>query len=294
MCVSTYESKLAEAQEIVTGHNGRLPDDAERLDWATILKKLKGMGGTTSDALAAVTWEDLQDCGLPRILARQIAAGFRKKNEPSSKPLKTSAVAALNLRELVGHYDVSGETNSLVAERLVKESKGLAFLVPNAAGDAIDVDRSVELLRELRDGHDPREFVVVDGDPRPVFRVGERLDWLADENPLFPGKMLSGQTCRETDRSWEGVSLETRQIVYLAAAQTGELDNSDLGRCHDILDMVLTPDGQTRLRSRCPKAVYALKELTETGNAPTLKIRRKPRAGGSSKLNDPFGTHRRY
>lgn len=86
---SSYDHKVTAAQAIVEEHNSHIDDaDSEsHLSWDDILIKLKKMGGTTEETLREMTWEDIQDCGVPRILARRIANQvFRQNDDEKKKP----------------------------------------------------------------------------------------------------------------------------------------------------------------------------------------------------------------
>ena len=64
--IETLRTKL-------TTHNEATDDVDCKIDINNVIKKIKQHGGTTEDALRELTWEDLQECGLPKLLARSIA-----------------------------------------------------------------------------------------------------------------------------------------------------------------------------------------------------------------------------
>ncbi len=94
-----YEKMIEMTKTIINTHNQNLPPELH-LNWDEILLKLKKLGGTTSTALQAASWEDVESCGVPRILARQMAKAWREEgkgqsqgsNDTAGKNLKPSTV----------------------------------------------------------------------------------------------------------------------------------------------------------------------------------------------------------
>ena len=71
----------ANMPEGVAGNSKAFEDSLLKID--DFFKKLTGLGGSTEDTLAEATWEDLESCGLPRILARKVATIFRGEQQVS-------------------------------------------------------------------------------------------------------------------------------------------------------------------------------------------------------------------
>lgn len=288
---SAYDQKISTASELVNKHNERLQNDDHKLKWEEILANLHAAGGTTDEALQAVTWEDLEDCGLPKILARQIANTiFRKKEEKQSKPksLTVNRVSGMDFDELLQNYDPDGERNSAVTDRLRNESGGCKFIVFNDDG-SVNVEVSVKLLRELKKGLGEVPHHNIGGVLQKTYCVGERPREYNDENPLLPGRVLRDECCQNTNRSWEGVPLKARQIIYLACTRSGELTVRDNENIHNVLDVV-TADLEAaveKVTSRYPKAALMYKELDELSNLPALKL--KP-GQANGRRNDPFSS----
>lgn len=287
--MSVYEQKLARASELVANHNSGLSDPSTHLDWAAIEKEIKAFGGTTDQTLQEMTWEDLQDCGVPRLLARQVANQiFRKSDEaPKTKYLSANRVTMLTLRECFELYDISGDQNSAVADRLQKESEGKRCVVLEPDG-AVNIDLSARTLRELKDGFDERD-VLTDKDGRAlrIVRVGERPSVYFDENPLDPGRPLRGGVCDKSGRSWDAIPMNVRQLVYIALTHTKELVIKSVDDIHDLMDRVEeSSNAQQFVSRRYPRAALRFNELRETEQLPMLKI--KGGKNGPTKPNDPF------
>lgn len=83
-----FSDKLRAAQQIITEFNDQMAaaKDSERgqnlpcvkyIDPEKFVEKLVVYGGVADELLRQCTWEDLENCGLPRLLARKIAKVFR-------------------------------------------------------------------------------------------------------------------------------------------------------------------------------------------------------------------------
>lgn len=286
----SYQRKLAEARELLVQHNSQISENI-RIDVEGFFAKLAAAGGTNDASLSQSSWEDLIEFGLPRLLARQVATIFRSKLD--EKPvLKKSQVEMMSVGELIANYDPRNST-SLINRRLSDIFGGKCFVVFNNDGTP-NVPASTKLAQELLDGYTQRELYLVNDVPCKTYGVGERPDQSFDENPLYPGRVLRPDgDCDQTNRSWSGVPLEVRQVLYLAVKETKELLINSINVAHDIMDIVVGKDDKEALslvRRRFSKAAATLKEYQQQSKAPSLKIFKK----AESKSNNPFGSNRTY
>lgn len=305
-----YQKKLEEACALLTSHftaveNSKSPQPQPKEQTQsrvqhcvdTFVAALKEAGGTDDDALVQCTWEDIESFGAPKLLAKRIGKIFRSTaTEPNGqtldtfKSLKPSRVSVMSITELMTHYDPREATNA-VGERINKIANGKKCIAFTAEGN-VNIEASVTLLNELRDGYDERETIPVAGVPTKVYRIGERIGQLADENPLYPTRALRPNgDCDQTNRSWSGVSDVVRKVIYLARTQTGEIKITSLMDAHNIMDMVMGSD-EFKIRLRLSKASLLYDELREKGNLPSLKISLK--GNGTTSKQDPFGGHKTY
>lgn len=291
----SYQQKLDEARALLDQHNSQVPDEKGRINAEEFINKLKAAGGTNDAALSQCAWEDLQEFGLPRLLARQVATIFRKADKSEEKPVfKKSKVEAMSVNELVAAYDPRDKT-SLVTSRLSQLLSNKRFVVFNDDG-TVNVAVTTKLARECLDDFPERELYIVEGGtPSKTYRVGERPDVAFDENPLYPGRVLRPDgDCDQTNRSWAGVPLDAKQVIYLAVRQTKELHTLTINDAHNIMDLVVgkpAGDAYSNVARRFAKAAALLKELNVQGRAPTMKVFKKVE---DTKPNNPFGTHRQY
>lgn len=284
----SYDSKIAVARETIEQHNSNVTEN--KVDFDVFVEKLRNMGGSSDEALKAVSWEDLQDCGLPKIMARRLSYVFRQDSQDEgggSAYISPKKVHSLSRKELVERYDPK-DAKSPVGKKLKDLSNGKAFIVFNDNGK-VNVEDSVKLLDDLLNGLPEVETAFVGERPFPVYKIGDRFDAYAEENPLYPTKVLrSEERCCQTGRSWAGVSLDIRQLLYIAIKQTKELEVKTVAVASDIMDKVMATDCTLdTLRSRYPKASKMHDELKNIGRLPLLKIKL---GGSSSKSNDPFNS----
>jgi hypothetical protein len=287
----TYETKMARVRALIEAFNASA---ATKIEIEAFELKLKGLGVYSEGTLDLVRPEDLEDAGLPTILARQVCLELKGKKDDDYVSQKK--VDRMNYQELLERYDP--REDNLVARKLKELSGGKRFIV-FLAGDKVDVEASVRLLTELKRGLGEAQITNNSkGVPVKPYKVGEVPNDEVDENPLYPGRVLrTDETCDQTLRSWKGVPLELRQLLYIAVSETKEAKVASIGEAHDLLDRVLAavaewnqpPAGAVtamspmgRLGQRYPRAVIRFEELKEKGQLPRLKIkssRAAPAAG---------------
>ena len=87
---------------------------------------MRDLGGSSEEALKAASWEDLQDCGLPKIMARRLSYVFRQDSLEDqgggSAYISPKKVHSLSRKELVERYDPK-DAKSPVGKKLKDLSK---------------------------------------------------------------------------------------------------------------------------------------------------------------------------
>jgi len=196
----------------------------------------------------------------------------------------------LTPKELVERYNPKDVKNA-VGKRLKEISDGKAFVVFSDSGKVI-IDASVSLLEDIMQGLPAVETMFVEGRPFPVYRIGDRPDAYAEENPLYPGRALrSEEQCDQTGRSWAGVAMDIRQLLHIAVKTTRELVVKTAADAGDVMDRVMSQDCTLdSLRSRYPQSSKKYDELSKIGSLPRLKI--KLGSSSSDGQNNPFGEPR--
>lgn len=285
----SIEARFDAARKILDEHNialGWKPGetvartDDPFIDPDRFVQLVKASGGTNEERLKKMTAEDLLHCMRdmlnniplfkPMPLAKDLVRALRgtdEKKEESKEYVSGKKADRMSAHELVMAFDPNDHTNP-VGERLKKISKEEPFIV--FSDDLyLDRDTSFRLLREIQKGFKGRTVVTVNGVDKPVYRVGEIPEQYADENPIYERRPLRPDgTCDQTNRSWDGVPLEVRQLVRLAI-ETGEFTVKD---AHDIMDFAVGPDAMTKIRQRCKKASLEFNRYQKMDTLPKLKI----------------------
>lgn len=291
--MSSFEELMAAALAVIEEHNAGA---SSAVSFEEVRRKLTELGATSIEALRHVEASDLEEAGVPKVRARQIAELFKSGgSSPQAGPRRINDRYAphASVVELVAAYDPSQPTTP-AAEEMRKRSGDRAHVVFDRDG-GVHRKATATLLQELVDGGEPREFYTVGDRPHPVYKVGERPPVTVDEHPLYPGQELRLDGTDKLGINWrDGISLEVRRLLYLAIA-TAELQIRDTDQVHDIHARAMVEGAAGILRSRYLKASACYDQLEGQGNLPSLKVERA-RGGSSTSKQDPFGgaTHRRY
>ena len=277
----SLQDKFESALAVLREHNEAVggPDKPGYVDSEKFIVTLKATGATTEERLKGLRYEDILEYlpstnGVkPLLLAKAIAAVFRDRDEPAvqnaPRPVSAKKADKMTPRELVESFDPENPQNA-VGKILSAMSKGEPWIV-YSTGRIHDVEASLTLLLEVKQGYKGRTDYTVNGAIKPVFRIGELPDNYADENPLYKNRPLRPDgTCDQLGRSWEGVPLEVRQLVRIAV-ETKEIEVT-IDHAHTILDISLTDEAMKKLRNRYRKASVKFDDLAQTGNLPKLKI----------------------
>ena len=277
----TYETKMAQARALIEA----FPASAEaKIDFASFEKKLQAMGACTDETLALASWEDLQECGLPKLLARQVAEKLRTPEKKADDDyLSPKKVDRMRFEELIARYDPR-EDNAL-AHKLTQLSGSKRFVVFMRDG-TVDQVATLRLLLELKRGYGEVPVTLNSkGEPANVYKVGVVPNDELDENPIYTGRALrTDESCDQTLRSWKGISLGIRQLVRIALTQTHEASATSISDVNDLMDLIIGHD-LAWFSLRWPKAWLAFSDLEVKGQLPRLKIK----VGGSTgSVGHPF------
>ncbi len=283
----SYDTKITSARTVIESHNENI-DKELQINFDEFLKSLQKEGGTSEASLAQCSWEMLQKLSLPILIAKQVGKIFRGKSDGESKSVYVSErkASCMTARELLERYNPK-EVENAVGERLQKISRGMRCIVFNDDG-SVNVGKSAELIGDIQNDLPELDKTLVGGVPKQIFKVGDKADNYADENPIYPGRVLrSGGACDQTGRSWDGVSTTVRQLLHIAVTETGELSIKSLDDAHNALDKAVSSDAVKNIRGRYQEASIYFDECQKTGELPVLKI-----ALGSNSSNgkkqDPF------
>lgn len=270
----TLNSKLSGARAILEAHNSQ---STKPVDVEAFFRELSEMGGSTEEALAEATWEDLEKCGAPRILARKIATLFRGEQTVSGPVVPQRVIIedndpekkakAMTFVELLRAFDPK-DPKSPIGDRLKKISGGRKFLVFN--GDTINVEVSLNLLEEL-DDFGEKDEVEIDGNIFPTYVVGNRPGRFTYQHPLYSDKLL------RTNDPWykllDGTPTQKRVVLtlHLAAIRTHELCVDEMNEA-EVLELATSDNALMRVNRRYVKAALMYQELAEVNAEPNLRV----------------------
>lgn len=282
------DGKLHEAAKVYSSHlqsTGRKDEgDSEHL--VNLIKET--LGGTSEASLSLITTADLvhlPGIQVPILVARRIVeklGGTSKENEQRQVVVVDDNPETMAMRlkpnELVSEYDAN-EPDNAFGKRLKEISGGQPFLIFNSNGH-LDVDTSIKCLQELRDNYPPRSVVMVHGEPRQPYKVGERPLRFADEHPLIEGQMLRPDGYSDTNVEWGRIDFKIRQLLALAAHTTKEIGDPN-NQERIVFDAV---EGSTfkEVAARYPRAYNQFEQLDRSQGLPNLKVPLKAKAAATA------------
>jgi hypothetical protein len=294
----SLQEKYDSVRALIEQHNAILGSPDHHINTDSFIICCKLAGGTTEERLKALSYEDIlqhlpvmvhmSNSIKPIGLAKDIARVFRGKDEHLStneaRPVSAKKADKMTLKELVEAYDPE-EAENPVGKRLKEISKGEKFIV-FASGRTLDVETTVKLLQEIKQGYPGRQNIEVNGEIKEVHPVGILPDNFVDENPLYRNRPLRPDgTCDQTNRSWNGIPMNVRQLIRVAM-DNNFLKDISIERVHDIMDIVMGDKAFEKLAKRYPGAVVEFKKLESLGQLPVLKLVLKKGAGGTDRPFD--------
>lgn len=124
-----YSDKLWAACQLINEYNSQLTETIlpegvkprKTIDSEKFLEKLVVFGGVSDEMLKHCSWEDLEHCGLPRLLARKVAAVFRCADVPAQ--LLEHSIAARKWLPVLKKWNVSWRDYIGLVEKLEQEAK---------------------------------------------------------------------------------------------------------------------------------------------------------------------------
>ncbi|KKM15058.1 hypothetical protein LCGC14_1699890 [marine sediment metagenome] len=288
-----YDQKIKSARQIIETHN---ENAEEKIVFEDFKNKLQDLGGTSEDALAVCSYEDLEKCGLPRIMARQIARIFRAENGDGSNKstyISYKKAGMMTPKELLERYNPQDVKNA-VGKRL-EELSGKKRCIVFKEDGSVDVKESEKLLKAIMSNFEEIDKTTTeDGRVVQIYKVGERTNFYVDMNPLYGDALRPGFICSHTSRSWEKISLIVRQLIYIANHHTQEIKISNVDDVHNVIDMASKDEAEGIFRNRYRSASLRFDEFKESGNLPTLKIKLAGAREIDKKKNNPFGSNKRF
>lgn len=155
-----YSDKLWAACQLIKEYNTQLTQTQlpagvkprKEIDSEKFVEKLVLYGGVADELLRQCSWEDLENCGLPRLLARKVAAVFRATDIPGE--LMVHSEMARKWLPLLKKWNVSWKDYVGLVDRLESAREmckdGLAS---GMSPESLTENQVLEILEQIRDDY---------------------------------------------------------------------------------------------------------------------------------------------
>lgn len=275
--MATLDTLYALAVDRIEEHNSFV-EEKSKINSEVFLKSVKELGATNPTSLASLSFEEISSCfnlsseiRIPTILAKDIAKIWRSEKENvKTNNFSDKKAEKMSLNELVQNFNPD-DLDSAISRRLEKLSNNNPFIVYET-GKHVDVTTTISLLEEIKKGFPPRTIFMKNGDAKKVYKVTETPDNFIAENPFYPSRPLRplDESCDQSNRSWAGIDLESRQLVRIAVDM--KLLTVNLENINNTLDLILSEKGKfiKKFTQRYPTASIKFHELKAQGALPNL------------------------
>ena len=175
---------------------------------------------------------------------------------------------------IVGGYSPKRRDISFMVMSQIERRLGTAIVVINNDG-SVNTDLTTKYVMSLEEGFPaPDDGVYTDdsGSPYQIVRVGVDAQSVYDSDPIVPGKALPKNNIGTGRVNWNSVSLEVRQVAYLAVTQTGEINPTNDSHLAWLRDHIKSGSNRLVFHGQAPRAITAYNEALRTGSLPTLRV----------------------
>jgi hypothetical protein len=132
-----------------------------------------------------------------------------------------------------------------------------------------------EYIEGLDEGREPAEnniYFDEAGQPYEAIKVGVDAQSVYDADPLSPEKALQKNGMGFGRINWSGVSLEVRQVAFLATMKTKEIDPTNDAHLTWLRDHMKKEARRLVFHGQAPRAIAEYNEAYRTGSLPTLRV----------------------
>lgn len=275
----SYESRISKAKSIIDGYN-TLVDDDKKIDANKFIGRLKSNGCVTEDAIVNyVTWEDIENCGIPKILAKQIATEAFRCNITAVAGFSHGSIDQLSPSSLLDRCDPQ-DKNCPYSKRLNELAEGKRFVVYNKDG-SLNREVTLMILDRLEDFPN-LEHYSLDSGPTAVHKIGVKIDTIVDEDPFRPGKPLMPNGFSIGGIDWSAISMYHKQLVHIIMRGNDGANQNEYDLAESCRNVTIT--------KKFPSYVVMLDDMIKRGVEPKLRIHHNDSSKNTkqNKLNDPF------
>ncbi|TFH47689.1 MAG: hypothetical protein E4G89_07525, partial [Methanothrix sp.] len=209
--IKEYNAKLAEIK-LPAGVKAPRPVNDERF-----VEKLVKMGGVADELIRQCSWEELENCGLPRLLARDICKVFRANEvEPEEVVRQWKPLLKMWKLHWRDHIDLAEKLDAAAREH------GWHLATEDHVEKKLDAKEFQALLIQIRDEHLYGSVETLELCPvKPDEELGKK--WL----PVLESWNLAWKDHLELAKRLEAVAVEEG---YIGRRDKLEISNMTRGR----------------------------------------------------------------
>jgi hypothetical protein len=186
-----------------------------------------------------------------------------------------------SLEQLLAFYDVNNPQDPITVA-LKKRFGDKKVLIMLQGTDKVDIAATVQYVGDLERGLVSARDLVPDSTGTLVEpqAVGEAVNVVLDEDPLFPGSPLRQDVSVVNHRNWRKVTFTNRQFCRIILDR-GEVDAQNREAALNLIERAQA--GVEALREAFPEAYVDFVKRVQTDELPRLKMR-----PGQERPNHPF------
>lgn len=177
--------------------------------------------------------------------------------------------------QIVGSYSPKIRNMPYLFMGQIQRSLGDVPIVAINADGSVNPELTAQYVLSLQEGRDLAEddiFYDDEAKPYQLVKVGVDAQSVYDADPLNSSKALQQNGMGSGRIHWGPVSLDVRQMVFLAVNETHELNPSDNGQVARLRDHINKDTTRMTLQGDYPLAYTLYNEKLRTGALPTLRV----------------------
>jgi len=291
---TTYAGKLAAAHKA-------LPDDFKKSkNWTSLAEwvdAIKAMGGVDDATIRLASYEDLQEIGLPLLLAKRVASIFRGQ---ADVPAMDEAIAGEMMHKPISNWSMSALVEALEPEKALspaatelKRRVKDAFVVVIGNDGELDKELTLRQIGLVEEGLTPNEYIDTSNGVLQVYKVGFGPHRIKDCCPMHPEQPLIEGRCIKCQQQWNDVPLLNRQLLFYAT-QLKLVNPEDRPTVANLAEIARKIEGGgDHLCRTYPEARAAMDKDAKMNQLPGLKVDigagNQAATGGS-----PFGSNKEF
>jgi hypothetical protein len=178
------------------------------------------------------------------------------------------------ISQIVGSYSPKIRNMVYVFMGQIQKSVGDVPIVVINADGSVNAELTAKYVLTLQEGFPPAENDIFyeDGKAYQVLKVGVDAQSVYDADPLDSSRAVPNNNMGIGRINWKDVSLDVKQMVYLAVHETHELSSDNESQVARLRDHIKKETTRMDLQGDFPQAYTMYNEKARTGALPTLRI----------------------